>query len=55
MAQILRREREPERWPAQGEREPVVERQCLERREPQSLRDPETVVFLPSLSGGSFC
>lgn len=44
----LRCQRERERrWSAQREREQVVERQCLERREPEPCGNPETIVFLP--------
>ena len=44
---FLRCERESElRWEAQGEREPVSERQRLECRESSSHRGPETHYFL---------
>lgn len=48
---FLRRQRE--RWQAQGQREPLLERQRLERRQPQSGGRAATHKFLPlSFSGG---
>ena len=51
----LRREREPERGRAQGEREPPLERQRLERRVSSSGRGSETVIFSPAYWAGVFC
>ena len=51
----FRREREPERWRAQGERESLVERQRLECREQALYRCSETKIFSPAYLAGVFC
>jgi len=45
----FRRQCELVRWPAQGEREPFVQRQCLGCRVRASDRRSETANFLPSI------
>ncbi len=51
---ILRCQRERQRRSPQGEREPVLERQRLERREPASRRGSRNSAFLLCLVQGSF-